>query len=681
MKLIKQFPARSGLLLLLIFFICSVWLVFRYVDTERQRDLASWQSRLGMLADLHRSAVENELHTRRELLRELAENPSLQLYLSQYGSTSNKDDMILAAQQSHVRNLLAAAGERLGFNLRHDSPVNLEASSEYGIAVTDQNGKLLIASKGFPQNMFAIDNQIKQSLESGTIILVDLFASTSGQPVYGFVMPVFHVQRMQFQQATGAVIVLLDPRQGLFHHLENIHLDTASDETLLLRKHENSLMFVSPLQKDFSLFHQVASDAQLAEALSLRQAGDFIQSTDYRGNEVLATGRAIGNTTWFMVQKIDATEALAESDQHQRFLLTSLLLLTGLISASFIAIWRHSTSVRLQHLTTSLEAQTALLNAVSDNIHEIIFLLDKNQHVVFANLSLANILGIQPADAAGKNLASVLGPDIADKLENLQCNQDRGSARCVINLPLGKTKSDNSTYHVSSLVLSQGPYQNATLFVLHDLSELKAAQEKRDRLAQGIIGTLVKAVDLHDPFCVDHSSRTREVAMCIASELNLDKSRRDALDMAALLANIGKLFLPREILTKMEALSDTENELLKKHIDFAVDILQQLEFEGPVVEIIAQKNEYLDGSGYPQGLRADAILTESRILAVANAFVAMASARAYREGRPIKDVLDILLQQSDQRYDRHVVAALFHIAENKADWRDWQAAVPVTDRH
>jgi len=611
------------------------------------------------------------------LLRELAENPSLQLYLSQYGSANNKDDMILAAQQSHVRNLLAATGERFGFNLRHDTPVNLESSSEYGIAVTDQNGKLLIASKGFPQNMAAIDKQIKQALQSGTTSLVDLFASTSGQPVYGFVMPVFHVQRVQFQQPTGAVIVLLDPRQGLFHRLENNHLDTASDETLLLRTHENSLMFISPLQKDFALFHQIASDAQLTEALSLQQPGSFIEGTDYRGSEVLATGRTIGNTPWFMVQKIDAAEALAESNQHQRFLLTSLLLLTGLISASFIAIWRHSTSVHLQHLTTSLEAQTALLNAVSDNIHEIIFLLDKNQHFVFANLSLANILGIQPADAAGKNLASVLGPDIADKLLNLQCNQDRGSARCVINLPLGH---ENRSYHVSSVVLSQGPYQNATLFVLHDLSELKAAQEKRDRLAQGIIGTLVKAVDLHDPFCVDHSARTREVAMCIAGELQLDKSRCDALNMAALLANIGKLFLPREILTKMEALSDAENELLKKHIDYAVDILRQLEFEGPVVEIIAQKNEYLDGSGYPQGLRAEAILTESRILAVANAFVAMASARAYREGRPIKDVLDILLQQSDQRYDRHVVAALFHIAENKADWRNWQMAVPVSDR-
>ncbi|MBI3188372.1 MAG: HD domain-containing protein, partial [Gammaproteobacteria bacterium] len=320
-----------------------------------------------------------------------------------------------------------------------------------------------------------------------------------------------------------------------------------------------------------------------------------------------------------------------------------------------------------------------LLNAVSDNIHDIIFLLDKNGIFVFANLSLAKILGIQPSEIAGRSLANVLGADAAHKLENIQHNPgSTEDSPTIINLPIADT---NCTYHLSSAVLAHGQYQNTTLYVLHDIGELKKAQEKRDQLARGIIGTLVKAVDLHDPYCVDHSSRTREVAMCIANELHLEKSRRDALEMAALLANIGKLFLPREILTKMEPLSDAENEMLKWHIDYAVDILKQLDFEGPVVKIISQKNEHLDGSGYPRGLQAADILTESRILAVANAFVAMASARAYREGRPINDVLGILLQQCEHHYDRHVVAALFHISENKADWRNWQIAAPPVNKH
>ena len=667
----SKFPAKASQLLLLLFFILCIVLIFKYVQSERQRDLAGWHSRLGMLADLHRAALEAELNNRREQLRELAENPSLQLYLTQYSSTETASDVILSAQQSHIRNLIAATGERLGFNLHHDTAVNLATTTEYGIAVAGQQGNLLIASKGLMPTSTIVDDYIKQTLTTGTVTLIDIFNSPQGQPVYGYVMPVFHIQREQFTQPIGAVYVLLDPRSGLYQSLHNSQLDTHSDDSILLRLQNRSVIFISPLQQPFSLFHQLVSDAQLAEVISAQQAGSFIQAADYRGQDVIATTRAIRDTPWLLLQKIDSAEALTESNQHQQFLIVSFLLLTGLICATFIAIWRHSTSKRLQALSASLTAQTALLNAVSDNIQDPIFLLNEQRHFVFANMTFAKQLQLQPAEIIGRSLANVLGHDMASQFDNPQPQLDSKPLPDVITLAFAE---HSASYHVSSARLPQGQYQNATLFVLHDVTELKAAQDKRERLAQGIIGTLVKAVDLHDPYCVNHSDRTREVALCIASELKLEPVRRNALAMAAILANIGKLFLPREILTKMEPLSESENEMLKWHINYAVDILKQLDFTGPVVTIIAQKNERLDGSGYPLGLRADDILLESRILAVANAFVAMASARAYRDGRSINEALDILMQQCERHYDRHVVAALFHIAENQADWRSWQSA-------
>jgi HD-GYP domain-containing protein (c-di-GMP phosphodiesterase class II) len=78
----------------------------------------------------------------------------------------------------------------------------------------------------------------------------------------------------------------------------------------------------------------------------------------------------------------------------------------------------------------------------------------------------------------------------------------------------------------------------------------------------------------------------------------------------------------------------------------------------------------MDGSGYPQGLSGEAILLTARILAVANAFVALVSPRAYRDEVPIPQALDQLLAESKDKYDRHVVAALFHIAENRTDLTD-----------
>ena len=147
---------------------------------------------------------------------------------------------------------------------------------------------------------------------------------------------------------------------------------------------------------------------------------------------------------------------------------------------------------------------------------------------------------------------------------------------------------------------------------------------------------------------------------------------KPAAATGALLANIGKLYLPREILTKHEPLTEEEH-MLQKHVIYAVDILKDLKFDGPVIQIIEQKNERPDGKGYPAGLTADSIMQEAKIISVANAFVAMSSARAYRPGLPVNKVIDTLLEQADSAFDRNVLAALFHIAENRSDWKNWQA--------
>ena len=673
MKLIKKFPAFTGLILLAGFFVLSVWLIFEYAAKERNRDLMNWQAKLGIVADTKKAAVEEWLLDREHHLKELAGNPTLQLYLSQYFSAEDKNDEIMRAQLSHVRNLLRATASRLGFVSDRAGSINNDPNklAEQGLAVVDAEARLLLSTRRFPADTDLYRQAVNDVFKTSMAQFIDLYAFQNKKAVYGFVVPVFHIQKMQTQQPVGAVIVLLNPENRLFDILENRHLNTRSDETLLVRTSESSLVFISPLQDEFKLFHQMPLTTKtLASNFAIDNPGGFSLKRDYRGDEVLVTGRKISGTPWLLVQKVSASEALEESNKHQNFLLTTFMLLTLFIAALFVAIWRHSTSVRLQRITSALESRTALLNAVSDNINEHIFLIDHQGHFVFANLSLANVLGVLPEDVVGKQLASVVGTEVADIISNLDCDHDSGTVACVVSLPLGD--EPESFYHISSAELQQGDYKNTRLFVLHDITRLKSAQEKRDRLAKGIISTLVKVVDLHDPYCVDHSERTREVAVDIGRELRLETERLASLELAALLANIGKLYVPREILTKMEPLSEEENNVLKQNINFAVDILKQLEFEGPVTEIISQKNECLDGSGYPNGVAGDRILLESRILAVANAFVAMASSRAYREGRPIKEVTDILLQRSETCYDRHVVAALFHIAENKTDWEKWQ---------
>jgi HD-GYP domain-containing protein (c-di-GMP phosphodiesterase class II) len=159
-----------------------------------------------------------------------------------------------------------------------------------------------------------------------------------------------------------------------------------------------------------------------------------------------------------------------------------------------------------------------------------------------------------------------------------------------------------------------------------------------------------------------------EVANAIGRELRLGKKERQILELAATLANLGKIMIPREILVKTEPLTDAEHELLLKHVQHGLELLENLDFDGPVLETIAQKQELLDGSGYPHGLRAEQMSQTGKILSVANTFVALTSPRAYRMGISTKNAVSELMADADTRYDRQVVAALFHIAENRKEW-------------
>ena len=655
---------------MLVFLAVSLWLIIQYVENERERDLANWQSRLALLAEIRAKNIESRVEDRVEEINYLANNSSLRLFLSQQQNTKLIDSSIMSAQQGHIRNLISMSAVQFDLSdfSKNKKQLNLNKQSNYGLAVLGMGQKLLMSTKGFPVDLTRHEQILKKTYESAKTQIIDLYSAKHHMPVYGYVSPVFKIQDINKKTPVGAVMVLLDPRDELYGLLLNSQSSTKTDESILVRQSGPSIVYVSPINNEVKLFHKLPDNNNLlASSNAFHNVGSFIEMKDYRGDNVLITARKVAGTPWRLVQKISSDEALEESNKHQKFLLTTFTVFVLFVSALFIAIWKHATSVRLKELSNVLEERTTLLDAVTNNIQENIVLTDNNSRIIFINPSFAKMFSLELEELKEKHLSSVLGIDTARQLENAICSEDG-----VCALPLNV--NDNIyTYHITSTKLAFGDHENAHLFVLHDISELKHEQEKREKLGRGIIDTLVKTVDLHDPYCANHSERTREVALEIASALNLSEDSLESLGMAALLANIGKLFIPKSVLTKMEPLTAEESKQMRMHIDYAVDILSGLEFNGPVVEIIAQKNERMDGSGYPKGLVGEQILIESRILAVANAFVAMASSRAYREGREVSDVVNVLLEQSESEYDRHIVAALFHIAENKSNWNAWKS--------
>jgi PAS domain S-box-containing protein len=627
------------------------------------------------MAESQQYAVEAWFDQQLENIDALANNPLLQLYVTQNDQSVARDDETARGQLHHLKNLINATADHADvFTPIKKINSNVENKVNDGIAIVNSSG-VLLATRYFPIDDVEVTKSFQSAIDSKSFYISTIYDSAERQPRLIIVVPVRSVQSLSPDDITAAVVAVINPEDNLYKLLLKDWVTIRSEETLLVSYDDNRVNYLSPLKNGYQLFYGQPRSGEIsakniAASSVLENIGENVIVQDYRNIDVLATARKIRNTKMTLVQKIDVSEALAESNSHQQFILTIFLLAVFVIAVSFIAIWRHSTSLRLQKATRRLEARAALLNAVGDSINDHIFLLDHMNKLVFINDALARSFCIENIDVRGKALNHIFNNEITDRLLKIKPADDAEDVRNrEMRLDFKDRRRD---YHVSIIALRHPDYKQSHLYVMHDITQLKDAQGRHNRLMDGIISTLAQVIDKHDPHCAYHSERTREVAVAIARAMGLPRERIDVLSMAALLANIGKLYIPAEVLTNMEPLTPAEELMLRENVNYSVEILKDLEFDGPVIEFVQQKNECLDGSGYPNGISGDAIFQESRILSVANAFVAMTSSRAYRPGKPVKEVLDILISEADSRYDRHVIAALFHVAENHSDWVGWQ---------
>jgi len=189
------------------------------------------------------------------------------------------------------------------------------------------------------------------------------------------------------------------------------------------------------------------------------------------------------------------------------------------------------------------------------------------------------------------------------------------------------------------------------------LLDSEMAARKLRAAFESLIAVLAATVERRDPYTAGHQRRVAELAAAIAHTLELDAARIEGLHFAATIHDIGKIYVPAEILARPGKLSPTEFELIKSHAQVGFEIVKDVEFPWQVADMIHQHHERLDGSGYPQGLKGDQILLESRILAVADVVEAMSSHRPYRPGLGIDAALAQIKQEVGTKLDAQVVDA------------------------
>ena len=385
------------------------------------------------------------------------------------------------------------------------------------------------------------------------------------------------------------------------------------------------------------------------------------------GGETFAVGAAVPGVPWTVLHEIDASAALAPLREFATIALIVAVLAGFALALAFAAFWwrrsnAHQRELALQYrdLAAGIHRQRRLLESITNAMQEMLCLKTRDGHYAYVNPAFAVALGKPVEDIVGRTDVELFGSDVAAR----EAASDR---RALEGGPVtGETSQfelGGRTRHLSTSkvrICDETGRSSGLVAVTRDESELVEQRLRHGRLIRATVDALIRAVELRDPYLVGHTRRVQRYAALVGQRLGLSDGELATLDIAACLSQVGKIFVPEDILTKAGRLDEEQIRDMRRHVEHALRVIAPIEFDLPIPETIAQMYERLDGSGYPNGLRGDEIQPLARILGVVDVFCALTEARAYRHEQSTGKAM-IYLAQHPQRYDVKVVAALAEV--------------------
>lgn len=323
----------------------------------------------------------------------------------------------------------------------------------------------------------------------------------------------------------------------------------------------------------------------------------------------------------------------------------------------------HEVLTIIQDVTTRKAAEEALRESerkyrtLFEESHDAIYITNREGKFLDFNRAALELLGYSEEEMSNLHFSQVcLEPEalirlyreidekgsIRDYEEELR-RKDGGIMSCLLNATICSS-------HGVGIDGYQGIIRDITAAKRHQ-EEIQHSMEKLRKAMKGTIQVISSTVECKDPYTAGHQRRVADLARAIATMMNLCKDQIDAIRIAGIIHDLGKISIPAEILSKPGRLSEPEFNIIKSHPVVGFEILKTIDFPWPIANIVYQHHERLNGSGYPQGLKGEEILLESRILAVADVVEAMASHRPYRPMLGLDKALEEITQNKGVLYD------------------------------
>ena len=206
------------------------------------------------------------------------------------------------------------------------------------------------------------------------------------------------------------------------------------------------------------------------------------------------------------------------------------------------------------------------------------------------------------------------------------------------------------------------------LVARYALTTFQQLENAYDEMVRGF----VTAIEIKDLYTRGHSERVSELSVMVAEELGVTYEQRRLTAYAALLHDVGKVGVPLCVINKPGPLDDDEFAEIKKHPTIGAEILRDIDFLAPAIDIVRYHHERLDGRGYPHGIGEEELSDIVRIVTAVDAFDAMTSTRSYRQALTVEAAIAELRRCAGRQFDPRMVEALASVVD-RVGW------IPTTD--
>ncbi len=279
--------------------------------------------------------------------------------------------------------------------------------------------------------------------------------------------------------------------------------------------------------------------------------------------------------------------------------------------------------------------------------------------------------GVLAAALAAQFFADTLGSSVREALHHGASFREQISESAWVYLvdlllsPIGFALALATLSGPGAIALSWPLFLLLMLFA-HERDERLTSLLELSDAYQGTARVLGEVVEHDDAYTGLHTRGVAALAVRVAADLNLDAKQRRLVEFGALLHDVGKIAIPKEIINKPGPLDTPEWEVIRTHTIEGQRMLAKIGgLMRDVGEVVRSSHERYDGTGYPDGLVGEEIPIESRVVFCCDAFNAMTTSRAYREARPIEVAAAELRENSGTQFDPAVVETLLAIVEGE----------------